>query len=1113
MVNAGDLSTPEPPRDANFLLTAHPVRTSNESLRRMGGTLVRRARAGSGWGGVLVALLSLLPAVASAGFVNFESGQTRPLALSPDGTRLFAVNTPDARLAVLDVTETGLELVAEVPVGLEPVAVAARTTGLGETEVWVVNHLSDAVSIVRIDDDEPERSRVVGTLHVSDEPRDVVFANGRAFVTGARRGQHLPEGVEADFTVPGLERALVWVFDADDPFADTSFDADSDPSPLGGEPLTILELFGDSPRALAASPDGTRVYAAVFHSGNRTTTVHPWAVVKGGGLPQPPADSPYFDADYIPGDAIPDLFPTVGLIVKWDDVDARFEDELGRDWSPSVRLTLPDEDVFAIDATTDPPTILGGQTASGVGTTIFNMAVRPGTGAVYVTNTEARNDVRFEPKVRGHLAESRVSVVTGSHVDAVHLNPHINFAVPTGPRTEVDQTIGSPTDLVFSSNGATLYVAGFGSGHVGIFSASGLAAGNATRTLLQVGGGPSGLALDEANDRLYVLKRFDQRVAVVERASTAARRIAADVAIGFDPTPVAVLRGRPFLYDTRLSGHGDESCATCHVFGDVDAMSWDLGNPYGSLIADPNEFLNTTHPPAFHPMKGPMSTQSLRGLVGEGPMHWRGDRTGGLLPGGDPFDVQAAFEQFNPAFVDLLGAPQQIPSASMRAFAEFALTLRYPPNPIRPLEGSLSPVGSAGEQIFQSAGCFLCHHGVTGNANGKSLDFTGESEPFLASFAILGLKVPHFRNLYTKVGMFAQSPAGFEDLGVNFPATPNLGDQIRGFGYFHDGNKGDAAVANPTLHHTPAEHEALSEFLLSRDTGMAPAVGEQVVAHAGNLSDPDTVARRDLLLARSVAGDCELIVKAVVGGEPRGAVYAFGVMVTDRAAEAVASPATLWAGAAGVGAEQTWTCVPPGSGFRMGVDRDDDGARDADERDAGTNPGDPLDFPGGAALTVVESSKLELKEKVIAFGVERSFTFKPRANAAIVPPPPGSAGDPTVNGATLRLYNASGSGEQVTVPLPASGWQRTGSGYKYCPKGSTLRCVTMRPRTFSVKIKGTDLPYTLDERRQGRLAVRLTLGDAVQWCAESGATFDVPGRFKAARPNGSIGPCPVAPQG
>ena len=44
--------------------------------------------------------------------------------------------------------------------------------------------------------------------------------------------------------------------------------------------------------------------------------------------------------------------PEVGLIVQWDPVDSRFEDELGRNWNNGVRFTLPDEDVFAIDVAT-----------------------------------------------------------------------------------------------------------------------------------------------------------------------------------------------------------------------------------------------------------------------------------------------------------------------------------------------------------------------------------------------------------------------------------------------------------------------------------------------------------------------------------------------------------------------------------------------------------------------------------------------------------------------------------------------------------------------------------------------------------------------------------------
>jgi hypothetical protein len=78
-------------------------------------------------------------ATAPAGrFTVFESGQVRPLALSPTGKLLFAVNTPDDRLEVFRIVGHGLEHLASISVGLEPVAVAARN----DDEIWVVNHLS-----------------------------------------------------------------------------------------------------------------------------------------------------------------------------------------------------------------------------------------------------------------------------------------------------------------------------------------------------------------------------------------------------------------------------------------------------------------------------------------------------------------------------------------------------------------------------------------------------------------------------------------------------------------------------------------------------------------------------------------------------------------------------------------------------------------------------------------------------------------------------------------------------------------------------------------------------------------------------------------------------------
>jgi sugar lactone lactonase YvrE len=137
---------------------------------------------------------NLRPAVDST-FTLFETGQVRPLALSPEGHWLFAVNTPANRLDVFAVaqpaaaTPGALTWVRSVPVGLEPVAVAARW----ETEVWVVNHLSDSVSIVDLRD--ASAVRVVRTLLVGDEPRDIVFGgpeHDRAFITTAHRGQSSP---------------------------------------------------------------------------------------------------------------------------------------------------------------------------------------------------------------------------------------------------------------------------------------------------------------------------------------------------------------------------------------------------------------------------------------------------------------------------------------------------------------------------------------------------------------------------------------------------------------------------------------------------------------------------------------------------------------------------------------------------------------------------------------------------------------------------------------------------------------------------------------------------------------------------------------------------------
>ena len=124
--------------------------------------------------------LAMSAQAASPSYYEFESGHVRPLAKSADGTKLFAVNTPNNTLDVFNINGSQLTLVARVPVGMEPVAVAVRSNN----EVWVVNHLSDSVSVVTLDG----TPRVTRTLLVGDEPRDIVFAGSpqRAFISTAQ---------------------------------------------------------------------------------------------------------------------------------------------------------------------------------------------------------------------------------------------------------------------------------------------------------------------------------------------------------------------------------------------------------------------------------------------------------------------------------------------------------------------------------------------------------------------------------------------------------------------------------------------------------------------------------------------------------------------------------------------------------------------------------------------------------------------------------------------------------------------------------------------------------------------------------------------------------------
>ena len=213
----------------------------------------------------------------------------------------------------------------------------------------------------------------------------------------------------------------------------------------------------------------------------------------------------------------------------------------------------------------------------------------------------------------------------------------------------------------------------------------------------------------------------------------------------------------------------------------------------------------------FHPMKGPMTTQTLQDIIGHEPHHWRGDRAG--------------IEEFNPAFMGLLGDDTMLTAAEMQQFEDYPRQHLLPPQPVPqlrqlpphqppPSPATSAPGGSAArvslcppatpsaplDSIYipfdraidrGAFACVTCHTLPTGagtNGTVSSISLVpfgigfeqiptgplGEKHHALVSVdgsTQRSIKIPQLRNLYDKVG--------FETTQTKSRA---------GFGFLHDGS-------------------------------------------------------------------------------------------------------------------------------------------------------------------------------------------------------------------------------------------------------------------------------------------------------------------------------------
>jgi YVTN family beta-propeller protein len=847
---------------------------------------------------LLLAVLVLVVGIASAphhlaskvtsggDFVHFESGHVHPAAMTPDGTRLLVVNTPDNRLTVFSLTDTVPLKIAEIPVGMEPVAVAA----LDDNTAWVVNTLSDDVSVVDL-----TTMHVRATLRTGDEPSDVVFAGTptRAYVSVS------------------MEDAIK-VYD---------------PSTLAL--VANVPVNGRMPRALSRNAAGTLVFASIFSGGNRTSVLSATEVAPGLGedLDFARETSNKFGHPQYPGQPAP--APSVAAIIQYQDgggSGAGWYDEYGGYWSGTAPYTMHEVDVAEINTGTNTVSRNFGK----IGSTIFAVSTNPVDGKLAVAGMEARNQLRYEPKIRGYLVETRLTFVSvGGTITNRILNPHIvyfdmnGFVINPGTQAERDSAISLPTGVAWSADGSRVYVTSLGNDKMAVVNPA--ATGSTSQMLARVPtvAGPTGVVVDDARGRIYVVGRNRNQL---QTLSTGTLAEVAVTGIGFDPTPNEIVHGRRFFYGGFTSSHGDQSCATCHIFGDTDNLPWDLGDPAAPF--EPPPAPNPLLLEGFDPEKGPMQTQTLRGMINTEPLHWRGDRV----------DLSA----FNGAFSSLLGR-DVLPDSQMTAFSDFVMPMTYPPNPNQFLNDSLrdAPAGTAsarrGHVFFMNANvdggkCVDCH-ALPAGTNQLMI-------PDNALQADQDIKVPQLRNLYKKIG-FRDAPGQVNKHGTAYTHDGAV-DNLFNFLQFPLFDFGPPATANDTRRDVEA-------FLLAFDTGMAPAVGFQVTFDG--TANPEGESRVDTLKTVYATNRCDIIARGRVGTQPRGWVYVGSDQWDpDKVGEVNLTTAQLIALATGPGSALTVTGVPKGSGTRMGIDRDRDTYPDGDELDAGSDPGNPLSTPANVGV-------------------------------------------------------------------------------------------------------------------------------------------------------------------
>lgn len=549
---------------------------------------------------------------------------------------------------------------------------------------------------------------------------------------------------------------------------------------------------------------------------------------------------------------------------------------------------------------------------SGLGTLLTNLHARPGTSELWIPNTEALNAVfRGERNFpAGQVVENRVTIVdvASGEVSVVDLDALAGQGV----------NCSTPTGVAFDEERGYAFVCGYGSDTVAVLDTSQSPPGwVGTYVVPGADGGPSGprtCAVDTEHGKLFVYNKGDNSFTEIDLDKPVqwGAVAPAPTPLGYDPTPPAIRAGRFHHISTANSKSGTSSCNSCHFDGHLDGVVWDL-----SAFSDP-EGTPSNALQFEEDRKGPMVTQSLRGLAEMAPYHWRGER--------------ATLKDFNPAFTGLLertrdGELEPLSDAEFAEFERYVFSLVYGPNPRQEVDRGLTEEQTAGFEGFVTS-CEPCHTFPLGT--------NGELQHDAPLFLSKSTQVTHMRGVQDKLG-------GKRDIGP----TIFLGTRSDiGLGLSHSGiiaTLDDFLLGFPLPQET---RDQIVAYLKVFDAGHAPAAGYQATLCPENFESFEA-SELSFLESQAAAGYCDVFMHGFYydpEGEPVNVSAAYDHATGQyqfRSSSVPQAPGSTLVELVKDGAgKATFFGVARGLGWRWGVDRDYDGLLDHDE------------FPHGTGLAV-----------------------------------------------------------------------------------------------------------------------------------------------------------------